>query len=72
VVASSLSVKPSHDDEVLTVAGDIADQKTAEHAVSEGMARFARIDTLVNNARIFIAKPFTQYTAADMRRSCVV
>jgi NADP-dependent 3-hydroxy acid dehydrogenase YdfG len=29
------------------------------------MARFGRIDTLVNNAGIFIAKPFTQYTEAD-------
>jgi NAD(P)-dependent dehydrogenase (short-subunit alcohol dehydrogenase family) len=29
------------------------------------MARFGRIDTLINNAGIFIAKPFTQYTAAD-------
>ena len=65
VVATSLSVKPSHDDEVLTVAGDIADRKTAERAVSEGMARFGRIDTLVNNAGIFIAKPFTEYTEAD-------
>jgi NAD(P)-dependent dehydrogenase (short-subunit alcohol dehydrogenase family) len=33
--------------------------------ISEGVARFGRIDTLVNNAGIFIAKPFTQYTAAD-------
>src|SRR6516162_8175539 len=29
------------------------------------MARFGRIDTLVNNAGIFISKPFTQYTEAD-------
>jgi NAD(P)-dependent dehydrogenase (short-subunit alcohol dehydrogenase family) len=33
--------------------------------ISEGVARFGRIDTLVNNAGIFIAKPFTQYTEAD-------
>ena len=45
--------------------GYIADRKTAERAISEGMARFGRIDTLVNNAGIFIAKPFTQYTEAD-------
>ena len=45
--------------------GDIADRKTAERAISEGMARFGRIDTLVNNAGIFIAKPFTEYTEAD-------
>jgi NAD(P)-dependent dehydrogenase (short-subunit alcohol dehydrogenase family) len=47
------------------VPGDIADRKTAERAISEGMARFGRIDTLVNNAGIFIAKPFIQYTLAD-------
>ena len=65
VVATARSVKPSSDDEVLAVPGDIADQKTAERAISEGVARFGRIDTLVNNAGIFIAKPFTQYTEAD-------
>jgi NAD(P)-dependent dehydrogenase (short-subunit alcohol dehydrogenase family) len=45
--------------------GDIADVKTAERAISDGVARFGRIDTLVNNAGIFIAKPFTEYTEAD-------
>ena len=65
VVATARSMRPSHDDDVITVSGDIADRKTAERAISEGMARFGRIDTLVNNAGIFIAKPFTQYTEAD-------
>ena len=65
VVATARSIKPSKDDEVLAVPGDIADRKTAEHAISEGVARFGRIDTLVNNAGIFIAKPFTQYTEGD-------
>jgi NAD(P)-dependent dehydrogenase (short-subunit alcohol dehydrogenase family) len=65
VVATARSIEPSHDDNVLAVAGDIADRRTAERAIGEGMARFGRIDTLVNNAGIFIAKPFTQYTAAD-------
>ena len=65
VVATARSVKPSSDDEVLAVPGDIADRKTAERAISQGVARFGRIDTLVNNAGIFIAKPFTQYTEAD-------
>ena len=37
----------------------------AERAISAGVARFGRIDTLVNNAGIFIAKPFTRYTEAD-------
>jgi NAD(P)-dependent dehydrogenase (short-subunit alcohol dehydrogenase family) len=65
VVATARSIKPSNDHEVLAVPGDIADRKTAEGAISEGMARFGRIDTLVNTAGIFIAKPFTQYTEAD-------
>jgi NAD(P)-dependent dehydrogenase (short-subunit alcohol dehydrogenase family) len=65
VVATALSMTPSSDDNVVVVSGDIADRKTAERAISEGMARFGRIDTLVNNAGIFISKPFTQYTEAD-------
>ena len=65
VVATALSMEPSSDDGVLIVSGDIADRKTAERAISEGMARFGRIDTLVNNAGIFISKAFTQYTGAD-------
>jgi len=65
VVATARSVKPLSDADVLVVPGDIADRKTAERTISEGMVRFGHIDTLVNNAGIFIAKPFTQYTEAD-------
>ncbi|MBW4423682.1 MAG: SDR family oxidoreductase [Nostoc desertorum CM1-VF14] len=65
VVATSRSIEPSNDDAILTVPGDIANRKTAERAISEGVSRFGRIDTLINNAGIFIAKPFTQYTEAD-------
>lgn len=65
VVATARSVKPSNDDDVLAVPGDIADRKTAERPISEGVARFGRIDTLVNNAGLFIARPFTRYTEAD-------
>jgi NAD(P)-dependent dehydrogenase (short-subunit alcohol dehydrogenase family) len=65
VVATARSVQPSKDADILVVPGDVADRKTAERVIAEGMARFGRIDTLVNNAGIFIAKPFTQYTKAD-------
>jgi NAD(P)-dependent dehydrogenase (short-subunit alcohol dehydrogenase family) len=65
VVATSRSIKQSSDPDVVTVAGDIADPKTAERVVGEAMSRFGRIDTLVNNAGIFISKPFTEYTAED-------
>jgi NAD(P)-dependent dehydrogenase (short-subunit alcohol dehydrogenase family) len=65
VVATALSMEPLSGDDVVVVSGDITDRKTAERAILEGMARFGRIDTLVNNAGIFISKPFTQYTGAD-------
>lgn len=65
VVATARSVKPSEDPNLLTVAGDIADPATAQRVIAETIARFGRIDTLVNNAGIFVAKPFTQYTAED-------
>jgi len=58
VVATARSIKPSGDADVLAVPGDITSRETAQRAISEGMARFGRIDTLVNNAGIFIAKPF--------------
>jgi NAD(P)-dependent dehydrogenase (short-subunit alcohol dehydrogenase family) len=65
VVATARSIRQSSDDDVLTVSGDIAHRKTSERAIAEGMVRFGRIDTLINNAGIYIGKPFTEYTEAD-------
>ena len=65
VVATSRSIKQGSDPDILAVAGDIGDPETAERVVSEAMSRFGRVDTLVNNAGIFIAKPFTEYTVED-------
>jgi len=65
VVATARSIKPSDDADILAVAGDIADPATARRVIAEGVAKFGRIDTLVNNAGIFMAKPFTGYTAED-------
>jgi NAD(P)-dependent dehydrogenase (short-subunit alcohol dehydrogenase family) len=65
VVAISRSIKPSQDVDILTVAGDVADRNTSVRAISEGMAKFGRIDSLINNAGIFISKPFTMYTQED-------
>lgn len=50
---------------VHSVAGDIADPATAGRVIAEGLARFGRIDTLINNAGVFVAKPFTEYSEAD-------
>jgi len=65
VVANSRSIGASTDPDILNIAGDIADPATAGKIVSEGLKRFGRIDTLVNNAGIFSAKPFTEFTLAD-------
>jgi NAD(P)-dependent dehydrogenase (short-subunit alcohol dehydrogenase family) len=65
VVATARSIKPSEDPNIVSVAGDIADPETARRVIGEAVARFGRVDTLVNNAGIFLAKPFTGYTAED-------
>ena len=65
VVATARSIERSSDADILAIPGDVAERTTAERVISEGVARFGRIDTLVNNAGIFIAKPFTEYTQAD-------
>jgi NAD(P)-dependent dehydrogenase (short-subunit alcohol dehydrogenase family) len=65
VVASALTVKPSDDPDLVTVGGDISDSSTTDRIVSEALARFGRIDTLVNDAGVFISKPFTEYTEDD-------
>ncbi len=65
VVGTSRSIGRSDDPDYLTVQGDIADAATAEQVVERALERFGRIDTLINNAGIFISKPFTDYTADD-------
>lgn len=65
VVANSRSIGASDDPGVLTAAGDIGDPDTAQLVVDRAVGEFGRIDTVVNNAGIFIAKPFTDYTAED-------
>jgi NAD(P)-dependent dehydrogenase (short-subunit alcohol dehydrogenase family) len=65
VVATSRSIAQPDDPDILTVRGDIAERRTAELTVSQATARFGRVDTLINAAGIFIAKPFSRYTEAD-------
>lgn len=65
VVANSRSIQPASDPGVLAVAGDISDPNVAEQVIAAGVEKFGRIDTLVNNAGIFTAKPFTAFTAED-------
>ncbi|MGW1212727.1 SDR family NAD(P)-dependent oxidoreductase [Streptomyces sp. NPDC002499] len=65
VVATSRTIEPLDDADVLTVQGDIADPATAERVIAAAVERFGRVDTVVNNAGVFVAKPFTDYTPED-------
>jgi NAD(P)-dependent dehydrogenase (short-subunit alcohol dehydrogenase family) len=65
VLATSRSILDSEESDVLTVGGDIAEAETAQRVVELALDRFGRIDSLINNAGIFIGKPFTQYTPDD-------
>src|SRR5262249_23694017 len=65
VVASSRSFGKSHDPSTPAISGDIVSANTADLIVELAMERFGRIDTLINNAGVFIAKPFTEYSEAD-------
>jgi NAD(P)-dependent dehydrogenase (short-subunit alcohol dehydrogenase family) len=65
VVATSRSISPSADERVLAIAGDIRDRATAHKIVAAAKERFGRVDTLINNAGIFVSKPFVEYTQGD-------
>jgi NAD(P)-dependent dehydrogenase (short-subunit alcohol dehydrogenase family) len=65
VVGTSRTIRPSDDPMVATVQGDIATADTAERVTRHALDRFGRIDTLINNAGVFVAKRFTQYTDED-------
>src|SRR6266436_6766196 len=62
VVATSRSIKPAADSDIATVQGDVADPKTANLVFKEALDRF---DSLVNNAGMFMAKPFPAYSNDD-------
>jgi NAD(P)-dependent dehydrogenase (short-subunit alcohol dehydrogenase family) len=65
VVANSRRIEPSASPDVLTIAGDIAAPETAGRIVGAAIDRFGRVDTLVNNAGVFLTKPFVDYSEAD-------
>jgi NAD(P)-dependent dehydrogenase (short-subunit alcohol dehydrogenase family) len=65
VIASSRSISATGDADILAVPGDISKAETAERIVREGLERFGRIDSLVNNAGVFLAKPFIEFTEED-------
>jgi NAD(P)-dependent dehydrogenase (short-subunit alcohol dehydrogenase family) len=65
VVATSRTIKAAADPLVHAVAGDISDPATADRIVAEALEAFGRIDSLVNNAGLYVSKPFVDYTADE-------
>jgi NAD(P)-dependent dehydrogenase (short-subunit alcohol dehydrogenase family) len=71
VVATSRSVSKSGfapSPNLVLVDGDISEETTAAKVTQAAISRFGSIDHVVNNAGIFSAKPFTEYTAEEFRR----
>jgi NAD(P)-dependent dehydrogenase (short-subunit alcohol dehydrogenase family) len=72
VVANSRNVtragtlKPEGD--LFLVDGDVGESATARNLIQSAIKRFGSIDVLINNAGIFIPKPFTEYTSEDFLR----
>jgi len=44
---------------------DVSEPATTDRIIGEALERFGRLDTLINNAGVFISKPFTDYTTED-------
>ncbi|MGH3194162.1 MAG: SDR family NAD(P)-dependent oxidoreductase [Streptosporangiaceae bacterium] len=65
VVTTARRIKPSADPDLLTVEADITAPGSADRVIGGALDRFGRIDTLVNNAGVFVSKPFTEYNADD-------
>jgi len=65
-ITSSGTFKPS--DQLALVDGNIGESAVAAAVVETAITRFGTIDALVNNAGIFFAKPFTEFTAEDLER----
>jgi len=71
VVANSRNITKSGafvpSDKLALVDGDISQIATAAKIVETATSKFKSIDALINNAGIFFAKPFTDYTAEDFK-----
>src|SRR4051794_35567993 len=65
VVANSRSIKPSNSADMVTVAGDITDPAVAKRVIGAAIEHFGRVDTLVNNAGIFVSRPFIEYSPEE-------
>ncbi len=55
---------------MLVGEGDISEPATADRIIGDALGRFGHIDTLGNNAGVFVSEPFTDYTAEEITYSC--
>src|ERR1700736_5097949 len=62
-ISKSKELKTSAD--LVLIDGDVSKKETAVKVAEAAIEHFGRIDLLVNNAGIFISKPFTEYTEDD-------
>ena len=65
VVANSRTIADSDDPMVLAVPGDVSDPGVGQRIVDAAIDRFGRLDTVVNNAGVFVPKAFVDYTDED-------
>ena len=67
VVATSLRASESlrSSPDLIVIDGDIRDSETAAKSVEAALSHFGNVDVLVNNAGIYITKPFTEFTTDD-------
>jgi NAD(P)-dependent dehydrogenase (short-subunit alcohol dehydrogenase family) len=65
VVGTARSIAAADEPDYVAVPGDITEAETARRVVDAAADRFGRLDCLINNAGLFIGKPFTEYTADD-------
>jgi NAD(P)-dependent dehydrogenase (short-subunit alcohol dehydrogenase family) len=72
VVANSRTITSSDDKDVLTIGGDVSEVTTVDRIVRQTLEHFGRIDSLVNNAGIFLSKPFTDYSQEDYASAVAV
>jgi NAD(P)-dependent dehydrogenase (short-subunit alcohol dehydrogenase family) len=65
VVGTARTMPASPSPDFMTVEGDITKPETSRQVVEQALERYGRIDTLVNDAGIYIGKAFTEYTPDD-------
>ncbi len=72
IVANSRNITADHPSvaeigasDIVTVAGDVGDAQTAQAVIDAALSNFGAVDLLVNNAGIFIPKPFIEYSQDD-------